>query len=132
MPPLWLTIEIVPGLRASISVISELNEAVRPIAVLMTPMQFGPHSLIPPARLTASSSRWRARPASSPSANPPAQTTAAGIPAAMQSWITAVTEAAGTATTARSGGEGSSRKLGKHGSPATTVCPVFTGQTGPR
>ena len=100
--------------------------------MLITPMQFGPHSLIPPARLTASSSRWRARPSSSPSANPPAQTTAAGMPAAMQSWITSVTDAAGTATTARSGGEGSARKLEKHGRPATTVCPVFTGQTGPR
>ena len=63
----------------------------------MMPMQFGPQSLMPVPRQTSSSSRCRARPSAPVSANPPAQTTAAGTRAAMQSLTTATTDSAGTA-----------------------------------
>lgn len=132
VPPLWLTIDTAPGMKRSTSLISELNEAVRPIAVLMMPIEFGPHSLSPVPRHASSSSRCRARPAASVSANPPAQTIAAGIPAARQSLITDTTDSAGTAMMAWSGTAGSAARLGKQGKPPTTSRPAFTGQIGPR
>ena len=60
MPPLWLTIDTTPGMSRSVSASIVLNDAVSPVAVLMMPMQLGPHSLRPLSRHTASSSRWRA------------------------------------------------------------------------
>lgn len=99
-------------MNRSTSVISELKDAVSPIAVLMMPMQFGPHSLMPVPRQASSSSRWRARPSAPVSANPPAQTTVAGTPAAMHSLTTGTTDSAGTAMTAWSGTAGRAARLG--------------------
>ena len=132
VPPLWLTIDTAPGMKWSTSLISELNDAVRPMAVLITPMQFGPHSLRPVPRQTSSSSRCRARPSASVSANPPAQTTAAGTRAARQSRTTGTTDSAGTAMIAWSGTAGSAARLGKQRRPPTTSRPALTGQMAPR
>jgi hypothetical protein len=57
MPPLWLTIDTLPWMKRSISVISELKDAVRPIELLMMPMQFGPQSLMSLSRQAASRAR---------------------------------------------------------------------------
>jgi hypothetical protein len=131
MPPLWLMIETLPGVKRSISVINELNDAVRPMDVLMMPMQLGPHSFSELARHNSVSCRCLARPSSLPSAKPPAHTTADGTPAAMQSRATSCTDSAGKAMIAMSGIDGRSARLGKHGSSATVVRPAFTGHTEP-
>ena len=111
MPPLWLTIEIEPGVSASISPSIEPKVAMRPIDQFMMPRQFGPHSLTP-ARAQASASRsWSCRPSSPTSAKPPAHSTTAGMPTSPHWSTSSIAAGPGTERIARSGTPGSSRRL---------------------
>jgi hypothetical protein len=83
-----------------------------PGLVLTIPRQFGPISRIPEERQTASSCRWRSAPSGPVSANPAEITTSARTPAAAHSSAAPTTAWAGTATTARSTGPGTSATEG--------------------
>ncbi len=111
MPPLWLTIETTPGMRARLSRSIVVNDAVSPLPVLRSPTQFGPHKRKPVLRQTAASSSCFSAPSRPTSAKPPAHATPDGTPAATQSRTTSTTLSAGTAITARSGVPGRSRRL---------------------
>ena len=78
-------------------------------SVFKIPRQLGPISRIPVARQTASSSRWRSAPSGPVSANPAEMTTMARTPLAAQSRAAWTTAGAGTTSTARSTGPGTSR-----------------------
>ena len=88
-------------------------------------MQFGPAQL--ESRRRGRPPRARAgapAPSSSPSAKPPAQTTAAATPDAMQSWITAVDALRPAPPRPRDrAARGARASSGKHGRPATTRLP---------
>jgi len=77
-------------------------------SVLTMPRQLGPIRRMPAARQTASSSRWRSAPSGPISAKPAETTTMARTPLAAQSRAAWTTEGAGTASTARSTGPGTS------------------------
>ena len=92
-----------------------------------TPSEAGPTTRIPYRRAASSSCADRARPSAPASANPREQMTRECTPFAAASSTTAATSSAGTAITARSTWPGTSRRLEKAGSPATTDEPRFTG-----
>jgi hypothetical protein len=77
-------------------------------SVLMIPMQLGPISRTPAARIFSTSCVSSALPGSPTSPNPALITTSAFTPFAMQSSTTAGTCAAGTTMTARSTSDGMS------------------------
>ncbi len=77
-------------------------------AVLIRPKAFGPMSRMPYERAWRSRARWRSRPSGPDSAYPEERITRPRTPCSPQSRTTSGTWAAGTASTARSTGSGTS------------------------
>ncbi|MNX66857.1 hypothetical protein D3C86_979610 [compost metagenome] len=109
--PLWLTNEK-PPCRIALFSSAVVNVAIRPERLLATPRQLGPTIATPCSRANWVRRAWRARPASSSSANPDENTTKAFTPAAMPSRMASSTRCAAVPTMARSTGLPIAARLG--------------------
>ena len=112
IPPLWLTIEMVPGRSRSTSWSAVAKVPVIGMAALITPTQLGPHSVNPACRHSSTSASWRATPSLPASAKPPAKAIPWRMPAARHSRIASSMAPAETARTASSAGPGRCPGLG--------------------
>ena len=101
--------------------------ACRRVALAMIPMQFGPISVTPPSAAERASSSSASSPAVPVSENPAAMATAARTPARPHCSTTPGSWAAPTASSARSGGAGTSSRLVDTGRPKNSPPFGFTG-----
>ncbi len=127
-PPDWLNRARAPGLGRV-----GATEALRLTAgsVLMMPKLLGPITRIPLARARRTTSCWSSTPSSPSSANPLLTTTAPLTPRSTHWASTSGTEAAGTVTTARSTGPGTSDTEAWATEPPTSKASRLTTWTGP-